>query len=112
MKSFIKLAFMSLVMVLSFMIEPQAFHVEEIQPFSYVQASGYETLELISNNLSSGEIFASQQEENQSSLLTSPEATEVVFKNNLFIDNKSVLNGRFIHNLSTNSKENQNIRAP
>lgn len=107
-----KLAFIFLAMVLSFLIEPQTFHVEEIQPFSYVQSSGYETLELVSNSLRGGEVFASQQEENNNGSLNAPEALLVVFKNNSNIKNSSVLNGSFIHNLSTNLKDTPNIRAP
>ena len=94
------------------MVEPQAFHINEIQPSSYIQNTGYGTLELVSNTLRGGEVFASQQEENQNSLFVSPEATLATFKNNSYIKNNSVLNGSFIHNLSTNTKQSQHIRAP
>ena len=107
-----KLAFIFIAMVLSFTIEPQSFHVEEIQPYSYVQNSSYETLEIVSNTLRSGQVFASQEEENNNSFINSPDAVLTVFKNNTNIKNNSVINGSFIHKLSTNLKETPNIRSP
>lgn len=112
MKSFIKFLFVFFAMVLSFIVEPQILHAQDVQVVNYIQNASPETVEIVSNNLLGGEIYVSQENSNQNFFGNTSQA--LVFNNDdeFYLKNKSLMSGCFIHTLSTNLKEVQQIRAP
>ena len=99
-------------MILSFTIEPQILHSQEILPTNYIQNSRPETVEIVANNLLGGEIYSYQEENSQNFSDTPSQIITFNNKKNYLFDNKTQLMGSFIHTLSTNLKEVQQIRAP
>ena len=112
MKSFMKLFFIFIVMVLSFIIEPQILHTKDLQTVNYIQNNRPESVEIISNNLFDGEIYNFQEKNSSNFSGNTPQV--LVFNKNYdnLIKNNTQFTGSFIHTLSTNLKEVQQIRAP
>lgn len=107
-----KLFFIFFALFLSFMIEPQAFLVQDVQSVNYIQNVKAETTVLVSNNFLGGDIYSYQEDSSQNFLGSTPAIAHLVEKNDYLIKNKAQLLGCFIHTLSTNLKEVQQIRAP
>lgn len=112
MKSFVKLIYVFLFMVLTFCVEPHLMSQQENVTTNYIQNISYENVELISNNIVETEIYSGQEGDNTPYFGNSPQLVSFVHDDDCYLKNKAQLNGRFIHNLSTNLKEVQQIRAP
>lgn len=112
MKCFFKTFFIFLIMAISLVIEPSDLQAKEFYPEASIQAIAKETVEIVANNFYGGEICSYQEENNQNSSGSSPQIISFLLNNSLLLANKTQFNGCFIHNLSTNLKEVQQIRAP
>ena len=99
-------------MILSFTIEPRTLHSQEVSLANYIQNSRPETVEIVANNLLGSEIYSYQEENSQNFSDTPSQIITFNNKKNYLFDNKTQLMGSFIHTLSTNLKEVQQIRAP
>ena len=94
------------------LLEPQSLQAQSIEDLGYIQNIKTETVSLVSNNIMSGEISSYQEENNQNFSGNSPLIISYYSQNNNFEKNNPLLKGRFIHNLSTDNKKVQQIRAP
>lgn len=112
MKSILKVLFIFLAFVVSLALEPLDLHAQEISSFGYIQKSPYESLEVVSNNIFGEGYFTAQDKNNNTSLDNTHYCASILFKKNTNIENNSLIYRVFIHNLSTNSKKVQSIRAP
>ena len=112
MKSFVKLLFIIFTMVMSFTITPSELYSNNIQPIGYIQTIPNETVEIVSNNILNSEIYSNNEENNQNFSTNSTNIISFNQRDNIFSKNKTHFNGSFIHNLSTNNKKVQQIRAP
>ena len=100
------------VMVLSFWMEPMDLYAQPVDVTGSIQNVKAETVSLVSNNLASGEIIASEGENTTNSLGFSPATVALNLDDNFSLKSTAHLNGSFIHNLSTNNKKVHQIRAP
>ncbi len=107
-----KLFFIIAIMAISFVIRPQDFLIEEAHAISSIQNSGCGHTELISNNFRNCEIYSSQQEGVLNFSGNTPQVVTINFEDNFYIKNNTVVNGSFIHNLSTNLEKEIQTRAP
>ena len=112
MKSFLKLIMIFIVMVLSFWMEPMDLYAQSVDLTGSIQDVKAETVSLVSNNLVSGEVIASEQENTTNSLGFSPVIVSFNLDDNFFLKSAAHLNGSFIHNLSINKQKVHQIRAP
>ena len=112
MKSFLKLIMIFIVMVLSFWMEPTDLYAQSVDLTGSIQNIKAETVSLVSNNLVSGEIVASEGENTTNSLGFSPVIVSFNLDDNFFLKSTAHLNESFIHNLSTNKQKVHQIRAP
>lgn len=94
------------------MLESCALHSQPIDTIDYIQNVKTETVVLVSNNILCGEISSYQEENSSNYLNNSPVILSFISDNTLLEKTKSHLNGRFIHNLSTNKQKVNQIRAP
>ena len=112
MKKFLKILFIFLAMMVSLIIEPSDLQAKSYQPDAYIQSLTKESVEIVSNNFYGGEIYSYQEENNQNISGNSPHIISFSSDKDFKLKNKTHSNEYFIHNLSTNLKNVQNIRAP
>ena len=112
MKSFVKLLFIILMMVVSFTVNPSELYSNNVQPLGYIQTIPNETVEIVSNNILNSEIYSNNEENNQNFSTNSTHLISFNQKDNILLKNKTHFNGSFIHNLSANKQKVQQIRAP
>lgn len=99
-------------MVVAIFAQPSSLHAQEIDMTGYIKNIDTETVVLVSNNILGGEICSYQEESPSSSCGSEPLVLTFSSDKNLLSDNKARLYGLSIHNLSTNLKDIQKIRAP
>lgn len=112
MKSFFKFLTVIFVLAMSLLTRPSALHAQTIDTIDYIKNIETETVVLVSNNLLGGEIYSHQEENNTNSCGTEPLVLTFLSHKNLLTDSNSRLSEKSIHNLSTNLKDIQQIRAP
>lgn len=112
MKSFLKILIVIFMLALSLLTKQSALQAQPIYLTGYVKNIETETVVLVSNSILGGEICASQEENNTNSCGTEPLVLEFLSRKNLLTDSNSRLYEKSIHNLSTNLKDIQQIRAP
>ncbi|MBQ4114332.1 hypothetical protein IJD34_02890 [bacterium] len=112
MKIFLKLLVIVFMAVLGIVSEPQELHAQILDNTGSIQSYQNENVELVSNNLYTGEISAYQEEESPNSSGNSSHLLSFVLKTDSLINNKTLLDRDFIHNLSTNLSKIKQIRAP
>lgn len=112
MKKIFNMLMIIFAMAISLLIEPTSFDTQAYDIDAYIQSPSKEEVVLVSNNVMSGEVRSTQEEDSPTFLGHSPFVLS--FSSDLLFlsKNKTHLNGCFIHNLSTNSKKVQSIRAP
>ena len=111
MRNFIRLAIIFFVMFFSLGAE-QFSSAQPVDITGSIQNIKNETVVLVSNNILGGEILSSQEEGFDDFLSSSTLAINNDLNKNLFVNNYFIINGRFIHNLSTNNQKVHQIRAP
>lgn len=99
-------------LALSLLLESNALQTQQIDSIGYIQNVKTETVVLASNSLLEGEIYSNQDEGSPNYSGNSPFVVSFVHKNTNIDNNKTQLNGCFIHNLSTNNQKVHPIRAP
>ncbi len=112
MKSFFKVIIIVFMLAMSLFTKPSALHAQPIDLTGYVKNVEAETVVLVSNNILGGEICASQEENNTNSCGAEPLILQFLSRKGLLADSNSRLYEKSIHNLSTNLKDIQQIRAP
>lgn len=112
MKSFFKVIIIVFMLAMSLLTRPSALQAQPVDLTGYVKNLETENIVLVSNNILGGEICASQEENNTNSCGTEPLVLEFISRKNLLKDSNSRLYEKSIHNISTNLKDIQQIRAP
>lgn len=112
MKSFFKTFFIIITLAISFLILPNNINTQESFENSFINNITQESVDLVSNNLYNAEITATQEENSQQSSGNSNQIVAFHTERNLLKDSTTLCNGEFIHNLSTNIRKVQPIRAP
>lgn len=97
---------------MSLLTKPSALQAQTINPTNYIKNIETETVVLVSNNIFGGVIYSYQEENNTNSCGTEPLVLTFLSNKNLLTDSNSRLYEKSIHNLSTNLKDVQQIRAP
>ena len=112
MKRILKTLMFFITLVISLLVLPISFDSQQLETNGYIQEVKQETIVLVSNNILGGEISSYQEENSSNYLGNSPFTIAFESKKSLFNKNITQLDGCFIHNLSTNLKKIQPIRAP
>lgn len=112
MKSFFKFLTVIFMLAMSLLAKPSALQAQPVDLTGYVKNIETETVVLVSNNIFGGEICASQEDNNANSCGTEPLILEFLSRKDFLTDSNSRLYEKSIHNLSTNLKDIQQIRAP
>ena len=112
MKKLLNIVILFFALTLSLLIEHGVIQQQPIETINYFQATKKETVTLVSNNLFNGEINSYQQKSDHNSVGSTPLILSYHPFNNDFNKNKTLLNGCFIHNLSTDNRKIHPIRAP
>lgn len=86
--------------------------ITTIESQGSIQGIKKETITLISNNFSKGEIISSQEKNNQNPTISTPHISTYNSSNSIYDKYNPQLNGCFIHNLSTDKEKVHPIRAP
>lgn len=108
MKSILKTLFIFLAFIFTLSLTPQG---ESFCDTQYFQ-NDYQKVVIVSNQLRGGEIVADKGNNFSSGSLNNHTAVNIFFDNNNFLKTPTLIQGKFIHNLSTNIQTEIAIRAP
>lgn len=108
MKSILKTLFLFLAFIFTLSLTPQG---ESFCDSQYIQ-NDYQKIAIVSNTMRGGEIVADKGNNSASGSLNNQIASNIFFDNNLFSKTPTLIQGKFIHNLSTNIDTEISIRAP
>ena len=112
MKKLFHIVILFFTLALTLLLGANEIQAQTIESTGYVQNIKHESVVLISDNLLNGEISSLEQKKEQSSSSSTPMILALDTVNNIFNKNKTLLNGKFIHNLSTDNSKVHPIRAP
>lgn len=112
MKKLFHIVILCFTLALTLLLGANEIQAQTFESTGYVQNIKHESVVLISDNLLNGEISSLEKKKEQSSSSSTPMILALDTINNIFDKNKTLLNGKFIHNLSTNNSKVHPIRAP
>lgn len=108
MKSILKTLFIFLTFIFTLALVPQG---ESFCDAQYIQ-NDYRKVAIVSNSVIGGEFVADKGNNSSSSSMNNRAVANVFFDNNIFSKTPTLIQGKFIHNLSTNNETEITIRAP
>lgn len=106
MKSILKTLFLFLAFIFTLALVPQS---ESFCDAQYIQ-NDYQKVAIVSNSVRGGEIVADKGNNSPNGSITTIE--NIFFDNNIISKTPSLVQGKFIHNLSTSIQTEISIRAP
>ena len=112
MKKLFHIVILFFTLALTLLLGANEIQAQTFESTGYVQNIKHESVVLISDNLLNGEISSLEKKKEQSSSSSTPMILALDTVNNIFDKNKTLLNGKFIHNLSTDNSKVHPIRAP
>ena len=112
MKKLFHIVILFFTLALTLLLGANEIQAQTFESTGYVQNIKHESVVLISDNLLNGEISSLEKKKEQSSSSSTPMILALDTINNIFDKNKTLLNGKFIHNLSTDNSKVHPIRAP
>lgn len=108
MKSILKTLFIFLAFIFTLSLTPQS---ESFCDTQYIQ-NDYQKVAVVSNSIRGGEIAADKGNNSADGFLNNHVVSNILLDKNNFSKTPTLIQGKFIHNLSTNIQTEIAIRAP